>query len=136
MRCEGCAGKHLFAERQQSPAAAAGQEAEVPDANETPRQHVQQKAAQELINRQSEESFPVFMSGISPAKRNPIIGERDEAVIGDCHPMSIGAKVAKHLFGSAERWFAVDHPAWGVKLADEISKQFGFRQALEQAVEL
>jgi hypothetical protein len=108
----------------------------VPDANETPRQHVQQETAEELLDRQSEESFPVFVSGVSPAKRNPVIGERDEAVIGDCDPMSVCAEIAKHLFGPAERWFAVDHPAWGVQLTDEVSKQFGFRQASEQAVEL
>ena len=106
------------------------------DANETARQHVQQETAQELVNRQSEESFAVFMSRVSPAKRNPVIREGDEAVIRDCHPMSVSAKVAKHLFGPAERWFAVDHPARHEKLADETSKQFGFREATEQAVEL
>jgi hypothetical protein len=122
MRCEGCAGEHLFAEWKQCTAAAAGQEAEVPDANETTWQHVQQETAQELIDRQSEESFLVFMSGVSPAKRNLVVHERDEAVIGDRHPMSVGAEVAKHLFGSAERWLAIDHPAWAEKLADETSK--------------
>jgi len=38
-------GKQLFAERNQGTTAAAGQEAEVPDADETTRQHVQQEAA-------------------------------------------------------------------------------------------
>jgi hypothetical protein len=108
----------------------------VPDANETAWQHVQQETAQELIDRQSEESFPVFRSRVSPAKRNPVICEGDEAVIGDCYPMSVSAEVAKHLFRAAERWFAIDYPARGEKLADETSKQFGFRQATEHAVEL
>lgn len=106
------------------------------DANETARQYVQQETAQELIDGQSEESFPVFVSGVSPAKRNPVIRERDEAVIRDCHPMSVSAKIAKYLFRAAERWLAIDHPAQGEKLADETSKQFGGRQATEQAVEL
>ena len=135
MRCEGCAGEHPLAEWKQCTAAAAGEEAEVPDANETARQHVQQETAEELLDRQSEESFPVFVSGVSPAKRNPVIGERDEAVIGDCDPMSVCAEIAKHLLGPAERWFAVDHPARDEKLADEASKQFGLRQTPEQAVE-
>jgi hypothetical protein len=108
----------------------------VPDANEPTRQHVQQESTQELIDRQSEESFPVFMGGVSPAKRNLVIGERDEAVIGNRHPMSVGAEVAKHLFGAAERWFAIDYPAWNEELADETSKQSGLGQASEQAVEL
>jgi hypothetical protein len=71
----------------------------VPDANEPTRQHVQQESTQELIDRQSEEAFPVFMGGVPPAKRNLVIGERDEAVIGNRHPMSVSTEVAKHLFG-------------------------------------
>ena len=131
MRCEGCAGEHLFAEWKQCTAAAAGQEAEVPDANETTWQHVQQETAQELIDRQSEESFLVFMSGVSPAKRNLVVHERDEAVIGDRHPMSVGAEVAKHLLGAAESWFAVDNPPRNEQLTDETPKQFGLSQASE-----
>ena len=83
----------------------------MPDANETTRQHVQQETTQELIDMQGEESFPVFMSGVSPAERNLVIPERNEAAIGDRHPVSVRAEVAKHLIGSAERRFAVDHPA-------------------------
>ena len=94
----------------------------MPDANETTWQHVQQETAQELIDSQSEEPLPVFMRGVSPAKRDLVIQERDETVIGDCHPMSVSAKVAKHLFRAAERWFAIDYPARGEKLADETSK--------------
>jgi|SRR5665213_896296 len=131
MRCEGCAGNHLFAEWKQSTAMAASQETEVSDANETAWQQVQQDTAQELIDGQSEESFPVFVSGVSPAKRNLVIRERDEAVIRDCHPMSVSAKIAKYLFRAAERWLAIDHPAHGEKLTDETSKEFGRRQCME-----
>ena len=60
---------------------------------------------------QSQESFLVFVSGVSPAKRNLVIRERDEPVIGNCNPMSVGAEIAKYLFGSAERWLAIDNPA-------------------------
>lgn len=108
----------------------------MPDANETAREYMQQETAQELIDRQSQESFPVFMSRVSPAKCNLVICKGDKAAIGDCYPMSVSAKVAKHLFRAAERWFAVDHPTRDEKLADETSKQFGFREATEQAVEL
>lgn len=129
-------GKELLTKWNQRTAAAAGQETEVPDANEPTWQHVQQETTQELIDRQSEESLFVFVRGVPPAKRNLVIGERDEAVIGDRHPMSVGAEVAKHLLGSAERWFAIDHPARGEESADEASKQSGLGQASEQAVEL
>ena len=74
------------------------------------------------------------MSGVSPAKRNLVIPERNEAAIGDRHPMSIRTEVAKHLFGSAERWFAIDHPVRRVKLADQTSEESGLSQAAKQAV--
>ena len=69
--------KQPFTKRNQSTAAAAGEETEVPDTDEAARQHVQQKPTQELIDRQSQESLLVFMSGISPAKCNPVIYESD-----------------------------------------------------------
>src|SRR5579863_10247160 len=56
-------------------------------------------------------------------------------MIGDCYPMSVSAEVAEHLLGAAERWLAIDHPARDKKLTHETPKQFGFRQAAEQAVE-
>ena len=50
--------------------------------------------------------------------------------------MGVGAKVTKHLIGSAKRWLAVDHPVQRIKLADQTSEQLGLRQAAKQAVEL
>jgi hypothetical protein len=115
---------------------AAGEETEVSDADEAARQHMQQKPTQELIDRQSQESLLVFMSGISPAKRNPVIHERDETAIGDRHAMGVSAEVAKHLLRSAESWFAIDHPARNKQLTYKTPKQSGLRQTLEEAMEL
>ena len=71
------------------------------------------------------------MSRISPAKRDLVIHERDEAALGDRHPVCVSAEIAQHLLGSAESWFAIDDPAQGEELADETSKQSGLRQAPE-----
>jgi hypothetical protein len=131
---EGCPGKHLFAEWKQSAAAAAGEEAEVADADEATREYMQQEAPQELIGRQSEESFPVFMSGVSPAKRDLVILEGNESGIGNRNAMGVSAEIAQHLLGSAERRLAVDHPSRRMKLTDQTPKQFGLRQIAKQAV--
>ena len=120
-----------MAKRNQRTAAAAGQEAEVSDTDEATWQHMQQEATQELIDRQSQESLLVLVNGISPAKRNLVIHERDETAMGDRHPVRVGAEIAQHLLGSAESWFAVDHPAQGEELADEGAKQSGLRQTAE-----
>jgi hypothetical protein len=134
MCCKGRTGKRLFAEWEQSTAAAAGQESKVPDANETTREHMQQETTQELIGRQSEESFLVFVSGVSPAKRDLVIQEGNEPAIGDRHPMRISAEVAQHLLGPAEGRLAVDHPSRRIKLTDQTPKQFGLSHAAKQAV--
>ena len=136
MGCEGCAHKNLFAAQKQRPAAAAGEETEVADADETARQHMQQKTPQELIGGQSEESFLVFMSGVSPAKRDLVIQQGNEPAIGNRNAMGISAEIAQHLLGAAERRLAVDHPSRRMKLTDQTPKQFGLRQAVKQAVKM
>lgn len=103
----------------------------MPNADEATRQHMQQKATQELLDRQRQETLLIFVRGVSPAKRDHVIQKRDETVIGDRHAMGVGAEVAKHLLGSAERWFAIDHPARHKKLTDKTPKQSGLRQTLE-----
>jgi hypothetical protein len=48
-------------------------EIEVSDVNKAPRQHMEHEAAQELIDRKSQESLLVHVSGVSPAKRDLVI---------------------------------------------------------------
>jgi hypothetical protein len=64
----------------------------------------------------------VLVNGISPAKRDLVLHIRDETALGDRHPVCVSAEIAKHLLGSAESWFAIDHPAQGEELADETAK--------------
>jgi hypothetical protein len=116
------------------PAAAAGEEAEVADADEATREYMQQEATQELIGRQREESFLVFTSGVSPAKRDLVILAGNESGIGNRNAVGVSAEIAQHLLGSTERRLAVDYPSRGVKLTDQTPKQFGLRQAVKQAV--
>ena len=71
------------------------------------------------------------MSGVPPAKSDLVIDERNQTVIGDRDAVCIRAEVAKHLLGSAERWFAIDHPARNKELADETPKESGLSQTLE-----
>ena len=53
---------------------AIGEEAEVADAHEAARKHVEQEAAQELIDGQSHEPLLVAVSGIAPAECDFAIG--------------------------------------------------------------
>jgi hypothetical protein len=76
------------------------------------------------------------MSGISPPECDFVIKKRDETAIGDRHSMRVGAQIAKHQFGSAEGWFAIDNPPRDEELTDETPKQLGLSQTPKSAVEL
>ncbi len=129
-------GKQPFTERNQRTTAAAGEETEVPDADEATREYMQQEATQEFVHVQSQESLFVFVSGVSPAEGDLVVQEGSEPAVGNRNAMGVSAEIAKHLIGSAERRFAVDHPAGRVKLTDQNPKQFGLSQAAKQAVKL
>ena len=82
-----------------------GQKPEVPDADESRRQHVQQESSKELVDRQRHETLLVFVSGIAPAESDPVIGERDKSMIGNCYSMGVLAEVAKRMLRAAKRTF-------------------------------
>jgi hypothetical protein len=62
-----------------------GKKAEVVDAHESRGKHVEQEAAQELLDRQGHQALLVAMRGVSPTGGNLSSFEGDEAVIGDRH---------------------------------------------------
>ena len=126
----------MLTKRNQYPTTTAGEETEVADSDEATRQHMQQKATQEFVDRQSQESLLVFVSGVAPAERHLVLNEGNETVVGNRNAMSVGAEVTKYLLGSTERRFAVDHPARRVKLTDQTPEQPGLSQAAKQAVKL
>jgi hypothetical protein len=56
------------AERQQSRPLAVGEKSKVPNADKASWQHMEQKTAQELVNRQGQQALFVFVGGVPPAK--------------------------------------------------------------------
>ena len=107
----------------------------MPDAHETARQHMQQEASQELLNRKSPYPLLVSVCGVPPAECDLIVLKTNETAVGNRNSMRVSAEVAKHLFGAAERRFAICNPAQAGKLTDETPKESGLRPALEHAVE-
>ena len=65
----------MKAKWQQLGASPVGEEAEVPDAHESFGKHVQQEAAQEFIERKSQQLLFVVVSRIAPAKSNLAFGK-------------------------------------------------------------
>jgi hypothetical protein len=71
-----------------------GKEAEVADADEAAWEQMEQEAAQKLIDWQSHAPLLVAVCGISPAKRDVLVGKSDEPVVGDGDPVGIVAEIA------------------------------------------
>jgi hypothetical protein len=96
-----------------------GQETEVADAHEAWGKDVEQKTAQELLDRQGQEALLVAVGGVSPAKGHLVTGQRLEAVVGDSDPMSVGTQVVEDIVRAPERRFAVDDPVLAKQGAQE-----------------
>src|SRR5260370_9773608 len=86
------------------------QKSEVPDADESWRQHVQQKSAKEFINPERHQTLFVLVGGVAPAESDHAIGERNEAMVRDRHTMSVLAQIAQRMFRATTRAFRVNHP--------------------------
>jgi hypothetical protein len=80
--------------------------------------------------------FLFFMSGVAPAKRDLVLHERNEPVVGNGHAMGVSAKVAKDLIRSAEGRLTVDDPVQRVKLADQTAEEFGLSQTAKPPMKL
>ena len=102
----------MKAKWQERGAPAVGKEAEVPDAHEAFRKHVQQKSAQEFIDSKSQQLLFVVVSGVAPAKDNLPFGKREQTLIGDGHAMGVAAQILEHILGATERRFRIDHPVF------------------------
>ena len=71
---------------------------------------MEQEAAQELLDIQSHEPLLVAVGRITPAEGDVAFGECDQPGVRDGDAMSVGAEIAQHMFGTAERRLGVDDP--------------------------
>jgi hypothetical protein len=112
-----------------------GDKAEVPDAHESWGKHVEQEAAQELVDRKGHQALLVAMGRVSPAKGDLATLQGDEAVIGDGHPVGVAAEIVENMLRAAEGPFAVDHPVLVKQLPQERGENFGLGEKFEITVE-
>ena len=84
----------MEAEWQQRGASPVGEEAEVADAHEAAWQQVEQEAAQELVEGQSQEPLLVGVGGVSPTEGDVALLEGDESTVGDGDAMGVAAEIA------------------------------------------
>ena len=105
------------------------------DAHEAGGKHVEQEAAQELLDRQGHQTLLIAVRGVSPAKGYLVALQGDQAVIGDRHAVSVAAEITENVFGTTEGRLAIDDPILTKEGTEERSEHFRFRQKFEISVE-
>ena len=76
-----------------------GHEAEVPDADESLRQHVNQETSDELVGGNRHHSLLVAASVVPPTEGDVVAVEGDESVVGDGDAMGIASEIANTCSG-------------------------------------
>src|ERR1700674_2505821 len=76
------------------------------------------------------------MGGVTPAKGDFLVGERDQSVVGDGYAMSVTAQIAEHILWASERWFRVDHPVLSKQWPEPCSKGFRLSEESQVSVEV
>ncbi len=113
-----------------------GKEAEVADADEAAWQHVEQEAAEELIDRQSHEPLSVAVCGIAPSESDFAIGKSKQPVVGDGNAVGVVAEIAQHVFRSTEGGLGIDHPVLAEQHSEPGCEGLRLGKRRELAVEL
>jgi hypothetical protein len=113
-----------------------GEEAKVADANEAARQYVEQKAAEELIDRQSHDPLAVAVRGIAPSERDFAISKSKQPVVGDGNAVSVVSEIAQHTFRSTEGRLGIDDPVLSKQHSEPGCEGLRISKRRELAVEL
>ena len=107
-----CNGEQLAGACDVVGATAFGEQPVVADAVQALGQHVDEEAADELIDCEYHDLLPFALLGavVLPFECHAGIVDRDQATVGDCHAVGVARQIGKHGFGSTEWLLAVDDP--------------------------
>jgi len=95
----------------------------VPDPNEAPRQHVEQKATSELGARQVQALRSVAMNAIAPEEADLLAVVFEDAGVGKGDLAGVAGDVAQNLLGPGEGSLGVDHPALAGGTFEQVSPE-------------
>ena len=63
---------------------------------------MQQEATEEFIECERHPPLFVLVGGVPPAKGDFLVGEGEQAVVGEGYTMSVAAQITKHILGASE----------------------------------
>lgn len=78
------------------------------DADQALGQNVDQESAQELICGDGHDLLLAAVRKVFPAKRDSIILERNQSMVGDGDAVRIASEIVQNMLGTAEGWLGID----------------------------
>jgi hypothetical protein len=97
---------------------------------------VNQESAQELLCGDRHDLLLAAVRIVFPAKRDPIILERNQSMVGDGDAVRIASEIVQNMLGTAEGWLGIDDPVLAKELSEKSSKATRLDKTLERAVKL
>ncbi len=106
------------------------------DMNEAGRQHMKEKAANELNRFQCHGLDLVPVGVVFPLEADPALGQGNQPTVGDSNPVRVARQVLENLLRSAERTLGVNHPFNLTGLTAQCLEGVRFGQRFQVSVEL
>ncbi len=101
------------------------------DADQPFRENVDQESSQKLICGNRHDLLLTAPCVVFPAKRDSIILESNEPVVGDGDAMGIARQIVQNMFRTSEGRLGVDNPVLMEKLSQKAAKTTRLSKALE-----
>ena len=98
------------------------EQAEVADADEAFREDVQEEAPEEFVDVERQRAHLAPVPIVLPPKRDGVVGDGDEPVIGDGDAVGVAREVVQHVGGAAKGRLGVDHPRLAIERSEPRAK--------------
>lgn len=122
MSCATFYAKQSTAAYEHTATPAVCEKAEVTDADQALGQNMDQEAAQELICGDRHDLLLAAVRIVFPAKRDSIILERHQSMVGDGDAVRVASEIVQNMLGTAEGWLGIDDPVLVEELSEKVSK--------------
>jgi len=103
----------------------------VANPNESPWQHMQQKAPQKLVGADGHGPLLIPVGVILPPECDLAVLESNQSMVGDGNAMRVLSEVMQHVFGSTKGPFCIYDPILSEELPQETAERLGIGKAPE-----
>ncbi len=101
------------------------------DADQPFRENVDQESSQKLICGNRHDLLFTASCVVFPAKRDLIILERHQSMVGDGDAVRIAGEIVQNRLGTAEGWLGIDDPILVEELSEKLAKAMWLSKTLE-----